>query len=204
MGKDKIYTIQELMKLDEDLLLEMATVSKSKIGLPYDLWLDPAGIDRGNEHATNPRIKIKVDDSLIPIEISDDPKIPDSVKKNLDKDVPNLAAVKNYVKAYKKVLLAHYYKKIDDKDALNLLSTIGDAKAAELKLDEITKPKTNGEIRYKWDVDQCLYIIRVFDDKNNIVTTSYAFNKYYLYSEIKALKDTYEITTVIDLDKKIN
>lgn len=202
MGKDKIYTIQELMKLDENLLLEMATVSKSKIGLPYDLWLDPAGIDRGNEHVNNPRIKIKVDDSLIPIEISDDPKIPDSVKKNLDKDIPNLAAVKNYVKAYKKVLLAHYYKKIDDKDALNLLSTIGDAKAAELKLDEITKPKTNGEIRYKRDVDQCLYVISVFDDKNNIVTTSYAFNKYYLYSEIKALKDTYEITTVIDLDKK--
>ena len=76
--------------------------------------------------------------TFIPIDISDDPKIPDNALKVAEKDfINNLPTIKNYIKAYKEVLLAHYYKKIDDTQAGNLLSTIGRASEALDKLNKL-------------------------------------------------------------------
>ena len=42
--------MDELLILNEDALFEMANIKAKRTGLPYDLWIDSMGIDRGNEH----------------------------------------------------------------------------------------------------------------------------------------------------------
>lgn len=66
--------------LNEQYLLEMANVKSTDTGLPYDIWIDSLGKDRDVEHNI-PRIKVNVNGKYIPIEISDEPDIPESVKK---------------------------------------------------------------------------------------------------------------------------
>lgn len=47
--EDRIFSIQELDQLNEDLLWGMVTVTPRRGGIPYKLWLDPMGITRGTE-----------------------------------------------------------------------------------------------------------------------------------------------------------
>ena len=79
------YLIENIL-LNEDALFEMANIWKEDTGLPYHLWIDSKGIERGNEHCGHPRLKIQVDNNLIPVDICDDPQIPDSVLEISSKD----------------------------------------------------------------------------------------------------------------------
>lgn len=87
---------------------EMANVSKEDTGLPYDLWIDSIGVDRKGKHSS-PRLKVQVNGKLIPVLISENPDIPDSLKRKGIKDFPHLSEVKKYIKAYLKVLLINQY-----------------------------------------------------------------------------------------------
>ena len=111
----------------EEAAFEMANVSKDDTGLPYNLWIDSRGKDRQVGHANSPRIKMEVDGKLVPVLISDDPKIPESAKKNGAKEPRRFNEVREYVRAYFPVFMAHYLKMISDRQALVLLNTIENA-----------------------------------------------------------------------------
>ena len=181
--------------LDEDLLFEMARLDKKDTGLPYDLWIDGMGKDRNNEHHS-PRIKVEIsEENRIPFEISDDPDIPESVKKNGYKTFPHIKEVKQYVKAYKKVFMAHYLRQINDKQALSLLNKIIDCTSANVKLDKmILGVPLKAHIEYEWSPTQYLYIIRVVDDdKKEVVEETQALDTYNLLKEVSKLQRGYDL-----------
>lgn len=117
--------------LGNSAAFEMANVSKDDTGLPYDLWIDSAG-DSRRKHG--PRVKVQVNNTFIPLIISDNPDIPKSVKKNGVSDFPHLAEIQKYIRAYKEILLAHYRKQLSDKNTLLLLETIEKADTNKIKL----------------------------------------------------------------------
>ena len=191
---DICYTEEELRALNEELLLEMAHFPKNKTGLPYDVWLDPAGKDRGNEHSNTPRLKILLPDKgWVPVLISDDPKIPDSVQKVNSYNIPNFNAIKRWIVAYKKILIAHYLRQIGDDVVYRLVSTTGKAGDAIEIFDDITLPRNNGKIEYYLDQNEGIYQIDVKDENGKVVTSSYAFSKYDAWKETQELKNIYEI-----------
>lgn len=196
---DTVFSLNDINELNEELLLEMANLSHKRTGLPYDIWIDSEGVNRKNTHY-GPRIKIKVDDKFIPFEISDNPDIPDSVKKTGIVDFPYKSKIRDYVIAYKKVLLAHYYKQIDDTTALNLLKTIKYAPEAEKQLELYTELWPNLRIEFNWDDSECLYIINVVSD-NGIIETVYAMDTLYLSKELTDLQLKYKLQKTINLDK---
>lgn len=180
--------IENINTLNEDVLFEMANIKANRTGLKYDIWLDSLGVDRKNEHS-NPRIKIQVDNNLIPIEISNDPQIPDSVMKNLGKEfISNFPQVKKWVKAYKDILLAHYYKKIDDIQAGNLLSVIGRAASSIEKLNQLLDRSNIKYVEFYWDDTQTLYVIEAKNSLNEIIDTIYASDQFNLNKELSLLK----------------
>lgn len=125
--------------LNESFLLEeeMANVSKEDTGLPYDLWVDSLGKDRQTTHH-EPRLKAAVDHQYIPVTISANPEIPESVKSTLGiSTFKNFPKVKEYIIAYYKILTAHYLRQLTDKQLLNLLGTLKEAPQAELHLSDI-------------------------------------------------------------------
>lgn len=186
--------MDELLILNEDALFEMANIKAKRTGLPYDLWIDSMGIDRGNEHCYHPRIKIRLEGSIfIPIDISDDPKIPDSVLKVAGKDfIDNLPTIKKYIKAYRDVLLAHYYKKIDDTQAGNLLSTIGRASEALDNLNKLLDKQRISKAIFHWDDLQSLCVVDLFNSSNELLDTIYASDPKKLNQELNNLKLIYD------------
>ena len=124
---EKIFSISEIDKLNEDLLWEMSVVKPRRSGLPYKIWLDPMGVTRGNEHTFSPRLKVEVDGNFIPVEISDNPKIPDSVLKHGAKEPRNFSKVYNYIKKYKDIFLAHFYGELDENEVLNFVGKESEA-----------------------------------------------------------------------------
>lgn len=134
---------EELNRLDEsEKLFEMANIRKDRTGLPYDIWVDSHGSNRNNKHSPN-RIKIDVDGSLIPIEVSDNPSIPNSVIKNMERVyIPHFSKVKKYVQTYKNVFLAHCQNKIDDFDLMYILSSCGNQHEAYMELEKVLKNKS--------------------------------------------------------------
>ena len=195
---DDVFTDYDIDQLNENLLLEMANLSHTRTGLPYDIWIDSEGSDRKNTHS-GPRIKVKVDGVFIPFEISDNPDIPDSIKKNGITDFPHKNNIREYVIAYRKILLAHYYKKIDDLDALSLLKTLKQASEAQTKLSDMIDERPNLRIEYKWDNEECLYKIDVVSDIETI-KTSYAMDNFYLFKELSELQKEYTPNQIINLD----
>lgn len=129
------------IEIVEEAAFEMANVSKNDTGLPYNLWIDSLGKDRQVGHANSPRIKVEVDGKLVPVLISEDPQIPNSAKKNGAKEPKNFAEVREYVRAYFPVFMAHYLRMISDRQALLLLTKVENATdeqvlALEEKLNE--------------------------------------------------------------------
>lgn len=103
----------------------MTMASKEDTGLPYDFWIYNKGAKaKGNSRA---HIIVQVFDNPIPILVSDEPDIAESAKQSGIKDFPYLTEIKEYVKAYAKILIAHYYDEITDKKVLTMLSTIDKA-----------------------------------------------------------------------------
>lgn len=200
--RDTVFTQEQMMDMNEDFLLEMSVIRPNESGLPYELWLDPSGKDRGNEHTNSPRLKVKVDNNYIPLEISDNPDIPSSVKKNGRNSFPHLGIIKKYVVAYKKALLAHYFKEINDEDIHKYVGTLKQAPQLELKLDNDLNNHQSGKIEYFWDTDEMLYNISVVSEDGAVINTSYAFDNNLLNKELYELRNTYEISKIIDLGAK--
>lgn len=111
---------------------EMANVSMADTGLPYDLWIDSVGKDRSKHH--EPIIKVYFDGKMIPITISETPDISESVKKQGVRDFPHFEKIKEYIRAYYKVFLAHYNKILTDKETLIFLSTVDEASRANMEI----------------------------------------------------------------------
>lgn len=101
--------------ISEDLMFEMANVSKQDTGLPYDIWIDSNGKDRNVGH-NSPRLKVDVDGDRIPVSISKDPKI------LVDKKIPKFNQVRDYIIKYLDVFIKHWNKEITDRQALNSLN----------------------------------------------------------------------------------
>ena len=193
----EILTLEEAMK--NELLFEMVNVRSRRTGLPYDLWLDSSGSQRETQH-NMPRIKVNVDGNLIPVEISDNPKIPSSVK--LTKDIPHKMIVLRYVQAYKDILLAHFNNKIDDKDALDLLGPLSKAKEHCLRLDDlvVTTPKCVAKFRY--NTDELLYEIEIYQE-DRLLAVAYVMNLYEVISKIEEFKEEFNIVEIVDEDKLV-
>lgn len=110
------FNLNKKSPLLEQLPYEVFSINSNITGLPYDILLDDVGIDRGVHFI--PTLKVKVDNLLISIFISDNP----STVKNLDflyKDNIYL-----WVKRYKNILLDHYYKKLSNLQTAPLLGPL--------------------------------------------------------------------------------
>ena len=185
------YLIENIL-LNEDALFEMANIWKEDTGLPYHLWIDSKGIERGNEHCGHPRLKIQVDNNLIPVDICDDPQIPDSVLEILgDEFIKKFAKVRKYIIAYKDILLAHYYRKISDKQAAEMLKTIGKASEAVQKLTDLFNRGNIEVIEFHWDDVECLFVIELKNNIGEILDTKYADDKKDLNQVLTRLKYLY-------------
>ena len=104
----------KMIILEENILFEMAKVSKKDTKLPYNLWIDSMGKERNVPHNT-PRLKVDVDGDLIPVSIQETPEI------LVNKTFPHSAEILKYVKKYLQVFLKHWNNEITDKEALNML-----------------------------------------------------------------------------------
>lgn len=192
---DKLYTLKELRLLNEDLLFEQATIDKEDSKLPYTIWLDPAGKDRSNEHSGSPRVKITLPGTgeQVPITISEDPEVPKSVKKINNVKIPKFNEVREWIIAYRKILLAHYYRQINDDQATTLLKSIDKASEAEIKLGKYLGPKPKGYIEWFYDSSEGAYEAQVKDNEGNIITRSIELSRYSMWIEIQELENIYEI-----------
>lgn len=183
--------------INEELLFEMANIESRVTGLPYDLWIDSMGRDRVNTH-NEPRVKILVDGKLIPVTISDNPDIPDSVKKTGIGTIPKFAHVQKYIRAYKRILLAHYERAINDTQALELLKTINYAKEAELKLDDMLI-EDDLRIEFEWFEDEELFIVHVRNDSRTVKSVQ-ALDIPELFRTISELQVEYGIHGFSDIN----
>ena len=97
----------------------MAVIDKKLSGLPYDIWLDPAGAKRNMRH-NSPRLKVNVDGTLIPYTISDNPKQAVSDKRK----VKHENKIIQWILQNKDVLLKQWRCEISDKEALSLIKEL--------------------------------------------------------------------------------
>lgn len=68
---------------EDNYLLEMANISKNKTGLNYIVWVQtklPGGYANGKHN--KPRLKVQVNNSLVPISIDKNPEILGNIAKN--------------------------------------------------------------------------------------------------------------------------
>lgn len=112
--RDQYLEVMKMIILEENILFEMAQVSKKDTKLPYNLWIDSVGKGRNVPHNT-PRLKVDVDGDLIPVSIQETPEI------LVNKTFPYSAEIFKYVKKYLQVFLKHWNNEITDKEALNIL-----------------------------------------------------------------------------------
>lgn len=202
--EEKIFDIKELDQLNEDLLWEMATITPQKSGIPYKIWLDPMGVTRGNEHTFSPRLKIEVDGKFIPVEISDNPQIPNSVKKTGVKEPKKFDEVQDYIRAYEDVMLAHFYGKIDDDDATTLLKNVTMADEASKKLNLLLK-NYGYIIEYYWDTSELIFVLEMKEETSGYVEyRDTALDRGELFKIITDLRSNYQIKEVKDLGVKDN
>lgn len=199
------YIVENLSELNEQILFEMANIKSNRTGLNYDIWIDSMGFRRGNEHSYHPRIKVQIDNNLIPIDITDDPQVPESVLKVLgDEFERHLPQVKKWIKEYKEILLAHYYGKIDDTQAGNLLSTIGKAAASIEKMHQLLDRANIKVAEFYWDSFQLLYVVNLKNSLNEIIDTIFAATPKKLNEELNILKLENKDLKIIEIKEKDN
>ena len=113
--------IDALNNLDEDMLFEMANISPKDSGVRYPMWVDSVGENRNNMH-TLPRLKVQYKGQKIPVLLSDEPQIPESVQDVLGfSSFKDFNQVKEFIKQNKDLLLKHWNGKVTDKELLNTL-----------------------------------------------------------------------------------
>ena len=118
MSKIISEALDELNKIEEELLYEMASVSKEDTGLPYKLWLDSAGTNRNTKH-NEIRIKVEVDGDRIPVIVD---KENPYISKSVGKTIPNFKEIQEYIVKYYDVFVKHWNGELTDRQALNMLN----------------------------------------------------------------------------------
>lgn len=99
--------------LKQEYLCEMANMFKQETGLPVNIWIDDGGYWLSAGHK-EPRIKFQNNyanntqiNARVPLIISDEPIIPESVKNvtNVEISEKDLNTINNFIKRYKKLLI---------------------------------------------------------------------------------------------------
>lgn len=112
----QVEDVNEL--IEQEAFFEMARISASDSKLRYDIWLDDAGSSRKNKHNL-PRVKIIIDNNMIPISISKNPEFLVDVSKY--KKIKNIKPVFDFIAKFEDVLLMHWNEEIDDRQVLNII-----------------------------------------------------------------------------------
>ena len=89
--------------------------------------------------------------------------------------------------------MAHFFKEINDKQALSLLTTTDKAHDAEIKLGEYIGKKPNSKIEWFYNTTDGIFEAQVKDNDDIVVLSSVATNKYDMWVEIQELKKAYDI-----------
>ena len=195
---ERIFSIQEIDRMNEDLLWEMAKIQPKTSGVPYKIWLDPMGVTRGNEHTFSPRLKVEVDGNFIPVEISGNPKIPDSTRRFMDKEPRNFNLVYEYIKAYKDIFLAHYFGEIDDKDVLSYIGTKDEAKENTVRFFSEKDKKPKIRVVYHFEPDEIIFSIKVVEDNGKVLMRDVALDRNELFKIANELKDTFDAVGIYE------
>ena len=194
---EKVFSIPEIETLNEDLLWEMSVIRPRRSGLPYKIWLDPMGVTRGNEHTFSPRLKVEVDGKFIPVEISDNPKIPGSARKHGAKEPEDFSEVKRYIKKYKDIFLAHFYGELDENEVLNFVGREDEADSFIVKFNSYKRPDDDVKIVYHFDTDEMVFVINVVMNGKTI-RTDYALSRDKLFKEANRLKKAFEASGIYE------
>lgn len=111
----------------------MASVDKRDSKLPYNIWIDSMESYQTNGCIDSPCIYVEIPwmSEKVPITISIIPKI-----QHEDVKIPKFNAVREWIAAYRDVLIAHYFNMINDRQALSLLLSIDKAKESKKILGE--------------------------------------------------------------------
>ena len=117
MSKIISEALDELNKIEEELLYEMASVSKEDTGLPYKLWLDSAGTNRNTKH-NEIRIKVEVDGDRIPVIVD---KENPYISKSVGKTIPNFKEIQEYIVKYYDVFVKHWNGELTDRHLICLI-----------------------------------------------------------------------------------
>lgn len=142
---------------------------------------------------------MEVDRNFIPVEISDNTQIPNSVKKPGAKEPRDFDKVQDYIRAYKDVMLAHFYGKIDDSDVTTLLKTINNADNAKKELDKLLG-NYGYIIEYVWNVPELVYTLEMKEETSGYVEyRDTALDRGELFKIISDLRSNYQIKEVKDL-----
>lgn len=197
---DRYVCDDELKNLNEEILIEMANISPSQTGLPYKIWIDQEGVRRDVPHNYTPRIKIYYQGGWLPIEVNDNPDIPKSVKKSTGiVKFPDMNKVYAWIKAYKPVLEAHFFDKINDATALKLLGKIEDSKNALIELDQMISLER--VLKYKWDINELLYRIEFYVG-SKLEVTDFALDDNQLHIMLSKMQSKFGAEKIINLDNK--
>lgn len=94
---------------------EMANLRKQESGLPYDIWLYSAGCKR-NTHHNVMRIKVSIDNELIPVIIASQRDIRPQKHFKRENEIISWAS-NNYYTLFK-----HWNNELSDRQALNILA----------------------------------------------------------------------------------
>ena len=105
------------------MITEMPILDKNKTGLPYDVWLDPAGQERRPGHNSR-RIKIKINNVWVPFDI-DSLQVPFSVKQYRNKKFPKQKEIEDWVLKYRDEI-AKYWEQKYTEDEIKLILYIKD------------------------------------------------------------------------------
>lgn len=113
------YQVEDVNELiEQEAFFEMANISKNKTKLRYDIWLDSVGSSRKNKHNL-PRVKIIIDNNMIPISISKNPEFLVDISKY--KKIKGIKPVFDFIAKFEDVLLMHWNEEIDDIDLLGII-----------------------------------------------------------------------------------
>lgn len=111
------------MKLTEfhEPMFEMAKLSRQDSNLPYEIWLDSAGKTRNVSH-NKLRVKIGVDNKLIPVSISTTPEVLIDISKY--GKVKHLNTMLKFLSTHSDILLNHWNGKYTYRQVLNIFYDI--------------------------------------------------------------------------------
>lgn len=114
--EDMVEDVNELV--EKEAFFEMAKISTRMSKLKYEIWLDDAGSNRNVKHNI-PRVKLIVDNKMIPISISKKPQF--LVDVSHYKKIKDIKTIFDFIAKFEDILLMHWNKEIDDHQVLSII-----------------------------------------------------------------------------------